>query len=164
MLKVKLGDSEIRTFQADREAVVLIAGKAVEMSGTTDVSIAGKAVEMLETTDVSIAGEDINLMDLLMAKAETHKDIISIIPSETTFLGRAVSNIYWMRHNIFRIFKKHHCICKSEVTICLESCSSLFRPLLHHRLRTEGRGKLHLEVEWCSSERDLSMPNGSSYC
>lgn len=65
MLKVKLGDSEIRTFQPDRDAVVLIAGKDVEM---------------LETTDVSIAGEDINLMDLLIAKADAHKDIVSTIP------------------------------------------------------------------------------------
>lgn len=47
MLKVKLGDSEIRTFQTDSDVVVLIVGTAVEM---------------LEITDVSIAGEDVNLI------------------------------------------------------------------------------------------------------
>jgi hypothetical protein len=65
MLKVKLEDKGIRTLQAESDADVLIVDTAVEMS---------------ETTAVGIVGEDVDLIVLLMAKADAHKDIIFIKP------------------------------------------------------------------------------------
>lgn len=91
MLKVKLGDGEIRTFQPDSDAVVLVVGTAVKMQATTDVSI---------------VGEGVNLMDLLIAKADAHKEIVSIIPSETTFLGRAVFQTFTECDTTFFAFLK----------------------------------------------------------
>lgn len=58
----KLGEDRIRTLQTDSDEVVLIKNIAVEM---------------LETVDVGVVGEYINLIVLLMAKADAHKDIIS---------------------------------------------------------------------------------------
>lgn len=65
MLKVKLENNGIKTLQAESDADVLIVDTAVEMS---------------ETTSVGIVGEDVDLIVLLMAKADAHKDIIFIKP------------------------------------------------------------------------------------
>lgn len=65
MLKVKLEDNGIKTLQAESDADVLIVDTALEMS---------------ETTSVGNVGEDVDLIVLLMAKPDAHKDIIFIKP------------------------------------------------------------------------------------